>query len=85
MASLNKYNGAWNASLAAHLFRRTTYGVTYETMKLYGSKSLDACLDILFQPLGPPSPPVNISFENDPDVPIGATWVDKGVSQNVKR
>ena len=83
MASLNKYNGAWNTSLAAHLFRRTTYGVSYETLKEYGSKSLDASLDVLFQPLGPPPPPLNLSFEDDPEVPIGVTWVDKGVSQNV--
>jgi len=83
MASLNKYNGAWSVSLAAHLFRRTTYGVSYEILKEYGSKSLDASLDVLFQPLGPPPPPLNISYEDDPDVPIGVTWVDKGVSQNV--
>jgi len=83
MASLNKYSGAWNADLVAHLFRRTTYGVRYEALKDYGNKSLDACLDVLFQPLGPPPPPVNISYADDPDVPIGETWVDKGVTQNV--
>ncbi len=83
MASLNKYNGQWNASLAAHLFRRTTYGIKYETLKQFGAQSLDSSLDALFQPIGPPPPPINISYADDPDVPIGETWVDKGVSQNV--
>lgn len=83
MASLNKFKGTWNAELAAHLFRRTTYGVTYEIIKEYGSKTLDEAINSLFQQKTLPNPPVNVNYADDPNVPIGQTWVDKGVSQNV--
>ncbi len=83
MSSLNKYTGPWSAHLAAHLFRRTTYGVKYETIKQFATKTLDETINIIMSPLGPPPPPINISYADDPDVPIGTTWVDKGVSQNV--
>jgi len=83
MPSLNKYTGPWNDWQAAHLFRRTTYGVKYETIKLYGTRSLDESLDTLLTPLNPPPPPINVNYADDPDVPIGETWVDKPAAQGV--
>ncbi len=83
MGSLRKYTGNWNDRLTAHLFRRTTYGVNLETIRSFGSKSLDECITALFTPMGPPPPPININYADDPDVPIGETWVDKAVSANV--
>jgi hypothetical protein len=82
MASLEKYSGTWSGHLAAHLLRRTTYGVSYETMKQFSKITLDECIQTLFQPLSPPPPPININSD-DPDVPIGETWVDKNTSANV--
>ncbi len=83
MASLNKFKGTWNTSHAAHLFRRTTYGVSYEIVNEYGKKSLDETINVIFQSIPLPSPPVNVNNSADPNVPIGETWVDKGTSQNV--
>lgn len=83
MASLNKFKGTWNISHTAHLFRRATYGVKYDLIKEYGGKSLDATMAVLFSPLDMPSPPLNLNYADDPNVPIGQTWVDKGTSQNV--
>lgn len=82
MALLDKFTGTWSEHLVAHLLRRTTYGVSYETLKLLANQDLDACIDLLFKPLPPPLPPININAD-DPDVPIGETWVDKGTSANV--
>jgi uncharacterized protein (DUF1800 family) len=82
MASLNKFTGTWNKHLAAHLLRRTTYGVDYDTMISFGNKTLDECMNILLAPLGEPLPPINHNAV-DPNVPIGETWVDKGTSQGV--
>lgn len=83
MPSLNKYTGPWTDWHAAHLLRRTTYGVKYETIKQYGSRTLDETVDTLLTQLNPPPPPVNISYADDPDVPIGQTWVDKPAAQGV--
>jgi len=83
MASLNKFSGVWNAEHAAHLFRRTTFGVSYKNIKDFGKKSLDETIDVLFELTPKPAPPVNLSYTTDPDVPIGVTWVDKANSQNV--
>ena len=83
MASLSKYNGTWNVGHAAHLFRRATYGVKYEVVKEFGSKSLSETTAALFTSLAQPSPPLNLNYATDPDVPVGQTWVDKGTSQNV--
>ncbi|MBK9745018.1 MAG: hypothetical protein IPO94_19670 [Saprospiraceae bacterium] len=57
MATLNKYAGPWSRYLAAHLLRRTTYGVNYDTLVKFGNYTLDQCLDHLLQPLGDPPPP----------------------------
>jgi hypothetical protein len=83
MASLKKYTGPWNDALAAHLLRRTTYGVSFSTLKKFGTSTLDACIEEICKPLGDPPPPINVNYEDDPEVPIGQTWVDKGVNGNV--
>lgn len=67
MASLNKFSGTWNKHLAAHLLRRTTYGVDYDTMISFGNNTLDKCINILLAPLGEPLPPINHNAE-DPNV-----------------
>jgi uncharacterized protein (DUF1800 family) len=82
MSSLNKYTGIWSKHLAAHLLRRTTYSVDYDTMVSFSNKPMDQCLDILLSPMDEPFPPINHSAV-DPNVPIGETWVDKGTSQGV--
>jgi uncharacterized protein (DUF1800 family) len=84
MASLNKFNGTWNVNHTAHLFRRATYGVKYDIIKEYGAKSLDTAIALLFAPLGQPSPPLNLNYPDDPNVPIGQTWVDKAYYQNAE-
>lgn len=83
MSSLQKYTGIWNRHLAAHLLRRTTYGVDYDTMVSFSNKTMDQCVDTLLMPMAEPTPPINNSFANDPDVSIGETWVDKAASQGV--
>ena len=83
MSSLNKYTGNWNQFLAAHLLRRTTYGVPYATIKDFGQKSMDQCVDTIMQILPEPTPPINYTYDSDPDVPIGQTWVDKARASNL--
>jgi uncharacterized protein (DUF1800 family) len=81
--SFKKYSGPWNIRLAAHLLKRTTYGVNYDIINNFGSTTLDECMDIIFKPIGPPPPPININYADDPDVPIGETWIDKPAGATV--
>ncbi len=82
MSSLNKYTGPWNDHLAAHLLRRTTYGVPYATIKDFGKKSMDQCVNTLLEVLPMPAPPINYESVTDPDAAVGQTWVDKGRISN---
>lgn len=77
MASLDKYSGTWNKLTAAHLLRRTTFGVNIKTIKSFGQTSMDACMDILFKNQAMPDPPINYSFTKDLSTPIGKTWINQ--------
>ena len=74
---LQKYLGEWNNELSAHLLRRTTFGPTLDEIRKGQELGLDGTIDLLFKSIATPLPPVNSYFNNDPDVPIGETWVDK--------
>lgn len=76
MATLKKYNGIWDEYTSAHLLRRTTYGVGFKTIKTFGKKTLDECIETLFSPMELPDPPINYDYKDDPSTPIGDTWVN---------
>jgi uncharacterized protein (DUF1800 family) len=83
MAFLDKYTGPWNLQVAQHLLRRTTYGVTIKAAKAIANTSLDETINGLFSSSALPSPPLNNYYADDPNVPIGQTWVDKLQTQGV--
>lgn len=83
MASLQKYSGTWSERHAAHLLRRTTFSVPYKVLKQAGNQSLDDIVSLLLMPLPTPQTPVNDNFQNDPDVPVGETWVTAPVTLGV--
>ena len=82
-SGLEPYAGQWGFEQAAHLLRRTTFGATYAQIKQVAEQGLAATLAQLFadQPL--PAPPVNPSFTDDPNVPVGETWIDAPYSTSV--
>ncbi|TAK45982.1 MAG: DUF1800 domain-containing protein [Saprospiraceae bacterium] len=75
-SGLAPYTGPFEFEQAAHLLRRTTFGPTYKNIKDIAANGLDAAMNQLFaaQPL--PAPPLNFAFADDPNVPIGETWID---------
>ena len=77
-AGLEPYQGSWGKEEAAHLLRRATFVTTFTMLKDAVNAGLTNVIDQLFEELDLPSPPLNSSYTDDPDVPIGATWVDKG-------
>lgn len=78
---LTPYSGPWGPEQAAHLLRRTTFGVKKAQLdQLVTLGSADAAVDfVLDVPQTPPAPPVN-NYNNpdftDPVVPAGQTWVN---------
>lgn len=74
--TLDPYAGPFEYEQAAHLLRRATFGPTYAQMKAAVDQGLDLSIAQLFESADEPSPPLNYNFENDPNVPVGETWVE---------
>lgn len=74
--SLDTYTGEWTADQAAHLLRRTMFGVRKEEIDQAVELGLSGTIDLLFQERPMPDPPINFDYETDEQVPIGSTWVD---------
>lgn len=82
---LTPYAGPWGIEQAAHLLRRTTFGVKKSQLdQLVALGNAEAAVDfVLTLPQTPPAPPVN-NYNNpsamppvvDPAVPLGQTWVN---------
>lgn len=74
--SLEPYAGPWGFDQAAHLLRRATFGATYAQIKEAAENGLALTLNTLMEPQDAPSPPLNYNFNDDPNVPIGQTWIE---------
>lgn len=84
--TLAPYTGPWNATTAAHLLRRTTFGPTQGELDQAVQNGLSWTLNELFKKEPLPTPPINYYFNDDPYVPIGSTWIDApySASANLK-
>ncbi len=80
---LDTYLGTWDYELAAHLLRRSMYGPTYAQIKDAVNQGMEATIDMLFAESPLPDPPINLVFEEDPNVPIGETWIDAPYSEDI--
>lgn len=79
VTGLTPYAGSWEFKQAAHLLRRTTFGPTWEQIQTAVNDGLQNTIAELLalNPLSQmPDPPINYYFENEPDVPIGETWIN---------
>ncbi|MEK7254216.1 MAG: DUF1800 domain-containing protein, partial [Bacteroidota bacterium] len=83
ISGLAPYTGTFGYEQAAHLLRRSTFGISNQMVKDAVSQGLDATMSQLFASLPLPSPPLNYNFPDDPLVPIGQTWVDAATTQGV--
>ncbi len=76
LAGLEPFEGNWSFEQAAQLLRRTTFGVTQKQILQSVAIGLNATIEELFKEHPLPEPPLNYFFTEDPNVPIGQTWVD---------
>lgn len=83
VSGLAPYTGPWEKPQATHLLRRALFGPKRDEILDATAIGLSATLDKLFGDIDPADPPVNHFFTEDPNVPIGATWVDSPHLENV--
>lgn len=80
--SFEKYTGEWGKSQAAHLLRRTTYGSSIGQIKIAAESTLDLVVDALLADKAPPPEPINYYYEEDPEVPVGSSWINKPIDRS---
>lgn len=73
--TLAPYVGEWGTLQAAHLLRRTTFGPTPVQIKQSVAEGLAVTIGQLFSLQPMPDPPVYYDYEDDPNVPIGESWI----------
>ncbi len=81
--TLNPYTGPFGKLEAAHLLRRTTFGLTFEQIKQAESDGLAGTIAKLFDVGQLPEPPIYYNYDDDPNVASGTTWVDTPPDPNV--
>jgi uncharacterized protein (DUF1800 family) len=69
------YTGEWTFELAAHLLKRTTLGPTRQTIQESVALGMEQTVEQLFEEQPLPEPPLNYDNDQDPNVPIGETWI----------
>lgn len=82
-SGLDPYTGPWEYEQAAHLLRRAMFGPTYAQIRQSVEQGMEVAIDTLFAQTSLPAPPINYNFGNDPNVPIGNTWIDAPYSATV--
>jgi uncharacterized protein (DUF1800 family) len=84
-SNLKAYSGVWNTNAVTHLLRRTTFGFKFADIDTFVKLGLNASIDKLFTSSAIAEFPLNMNYADDPEVPIGTTWVNAkyGLANNV--
>ncbi len=86
LGGLTPYTGTWGYAQAAHLLRRTGFGLKKAEMDTFLTLNMNSAVNkVLNTPSTPPPPPIN-NYNNpmytDPDVPLGTTWTTQVLNLN---
>ncbi|MEL6538035.1 MAG: DUF1800 family protein, partial [Bacteroidota bacterium] len=77
---LDEYTGTFGEAEAAHLLKRTLFGVKKSELREFSALTLEQAVDALVTDSPTPAPPVNnyndLNDFPDPDVPQGESWVE---------
>ena len=86
--TLDAYSGPWDKAAISHFLKRTIYGHTYEQIGELEALDHESAVDLVLMDLGMPDPPINYDSDQDPNVPLGETWVNvmptAGVNQGYR-
>lgn len=80
--SLDPYIGEWNEFTAKHLLQRAMFAPNADQIAQAVSDGLTKTIENLFAPVADPAPPINYNYPNDPNVPIGQTWINAPIIMN---
>jgi uncharacterized protein (DUF1800 family) len=90
MPYLDEYSGAWTATQARHLLKRTTFGPSMPMVDTAVVLGLNGTIGALFAPLAMPAPPLKSIPDgtgsnqlNDPGATYGQTWVNAAPFPNI--
>lgn len=74
LAGLAPYEGEWTAAQAAHLLRRTGFGLISEELDRLTDMNVETAVDLLLEEKPLPPQPINYDELRDPNVQIGEPW-----------
>ena len=77
LMGLDPYTGEWTAKEAAHLLRRTGFGLRPEELEQLTGMDLSSAVDLLLEDRPLPDLPINYDYLLDPNVRLGAPWPGK--------
>ena len=80
--SLDTYIGEWNEFTAKHLLQRTMFAPNADQIAQAVSDGMTLTIEKLFGPTPDPGLPLNYNYPDDPNVPIGESWVYTPIIQN---
>ncbi len=81
--TLDPYSGTWDKSTARHLLKRAMFAPNAAQIAQAVTDGLDLTIEKLFSTPSDPGLPLNYNEQNDPNVPIGSSWVNAAISQNL--
>jgi uncharacterized protein (DUF1800 family) len=81
--TLDPYSGEWNQQTARHLLKRAMFAPNADQIAKAIEDGLDATIQKLFAPSPDPGLPINYSEMNDPNVPVGSSWVNAPITQGL--
>jgi uncharacterized protein (DUF1800 family) len=79
IAGIEPYAGAWGFNQAAHLLRRTTFGVRRQDVAALLAAGMDGSVAQLLSAQPDPAPPLTTNI-NDTGALLGTTWVNAPTS-----
>jgi uncharacterized protein (DUF1800 family) len=83
LGGLDPYSGEWNQQTARHLLKRAMFAPNATQIQEAVEMGLDQTIQKLLSDTPEPGLPVNFNEQNDPNVPIGSSWVYAAVTQNL--
>lgn len=80
--SLDPYVGEWNEFTAKHLLQRAMFSPNADQIAQAVVDGMALTIEKLLSPVPDPDLPINYNYPDDPNVPIGQSWVNAPIIQN---
>lgn len=79
---LDTYIGEWNEHTAKHLLQRGMFGPTANQIAQAVEDGMELTIEKLLGPAPAADLPLNYNYQDDPNVPVGQSWVYTPIIQN---